>query len=110
MPEKTAAFCFNLYEESVEDSVYSAQLVACDKFDESDSDWACEECWSSEEDIFCIELSDETEKDRKAAQQIFTDMAVDYLTEGKYGKILSSKEAVGIGFVDGDIELLYRAK
>lgn len=110
MPEKTAAFCFNLYEESVEDSVYSTQLVACDKFDEGDPDWACEECWSSEEDVFCIELSDEAEKDRKAAQQIFTDMAVDYLTEGKYGKILSSKEAVGIGFVDGDIELLYRTK
>lgn len=110
MPDETKAFCFNLYEESAEDSVYSVQLVACEKFDADDPDWACEECWSSEEDIFCIELSDETERDRKAAQQIFTGMASDYLAEGKYGKILTSKEAVGIGFVDGDIELVYRAE
>lgn len=105
MPEKTAAYCFNLYEESVEDSVYSAQLVACDKFDENDPDWACEECWSSEEDIFCVELSDEAEKDRKAAQKLIKGWVEDYLESGKYSSIIGSKP-VGIGFVDGDLELI----
>ena len=107
MPDETVSFCFNLYEESVEDSVYAVQLVACEAFDENDPDWACEECWSSEEDIFCVELSDETEKDWKAAQKLITGWAEEYLERGKYASILTSKP-VGIGFVDGDVEIIHR--
>ena len=105
MPDETLAYCFNLYEESVEDSVYGVQLVACEAFDEEDSDRACEECWSSEEDIFCVELSDEDEKDWKAAQKLITGWAEDYLENGKYSSVIGSKP-VGIGFVDGDLELI----
>lgn len=105
MPERTAAYCFNLYEESVEDSVYGVQLVACDKFDPDDPDWACEECWSSEEDIFCVELSDEDEKDWKAALNLITGWVKEYLGNGRYSNILTIKP-VGIGFVDGDLELV----
>ncbi|MBQ3140156.1 MAG: hypothetical protein IJB68_11725 [Ruminococcus sp.] len=107
MPDETVSFCFNLYEESVEDSVYAVQLVACEAFDENDPDWACEECWSSEEDIFCVELSDEAEKDWKAAQKLITGWAEEYLERGKYASILTSKP-VGIGFVDGDLEIIHR--
>ena len=107
MPDETVSFCFNLYEESVEDSVYAIQLVACEAFDENDPDWACEECWSSEEDIFCVELSDEAEKDWKAAQKLITGWAEEYLGNGKYAGILTSKP-VGIGFVDGDVEIIHR--
>lgn len=105
MPDETISFCFNLYEESVEDSVYAVQLVACEAFDETDPDWACEECWSSEEDIFCVELSDEAEKDWKAAQKLITGWVEEYLGNGKYADILTSK-SVGIGFVDGDVEII----
>ena len=107
MPDETVSFCFNLYEESVEDSVYAVQLVACEAFDENDPDWACEECWSSEEDIFCVELSDEAEKDWKAAQNLIKGWAEEYLGNGKYANILTSKP-VGIGFVDGDLEIIHR--
>ncbi|MBR3901876.1 MAG: hypothetical protein IKJ60_10090, partial [Ruminococcus sp.] len=107
MPDETVSFCFNLYEESVEDSVYAVQLVACEAFDENDPDWACEECWSSEEDIFCVELSDEAEKDWKAAQKLITGWAEEYLERGKYASILTSKP-VGIGFVDGDVEIIHK--
>lgn len=105
MPDETVSFCFNLYEESVEDSVYAVQLVACEAFDENNPDWACEECWSSEEDIFCVELSDEAEKDWKAAQKLITGWVEEYLGNGKYADILTSKP-VGIGFVDGDVEII----
>lgn len=102
MPDETLAFCFNLYEESAEDFVYSVQLVACNKFDENDSDWACEEVWSSEEDIFCIELSDEQDKDWKSAQEIIKSWVIEYI---KACDILSAKP-VAIGFVDGELELI----
>ena len=102
MPAETLAFCFNLYEESADDCVYSIQLVACDKFDKDDSDWACEEVWSSEEDIFCIELSDEENKDHESAQELIKSWVLEYM---KDCEILSSKP-VAIGFVDGELELI----
>lgn len=105
MPAETKAYCFNLYEESLEDSVYSVQLIAADKFNENDSDWACEECWSSSEDVFCVELSDEKEKDWKAAESLIKGWTAEYLNSGKYGVILREKP-VGIGFVDGDLSML----
>lgn len=110
MPGESKAFCFNLYEESIEDYIYAVQLVACDKFDENDDDWACEECWSSEEDIFCVELSDEDKKDWKAAQNLISIWIKEYLENGKYSDILISRQAVGIGFVDGELELIYKGE
>lgn len=105
MPAETKAYCFNLYEESVEDSVYGVQLIAADEFDEDDWDWACSEVWSSGEDIFCVELSDEKEKDWKAAESLIKGWTGEYLNSGKYGGILREKP-VGIGFVDGDLSLI----
>ncbi len=105
MPDETASFCFNLYEESAEDYVYAVQLVACEQFSEADPDWACEECWSSEEDIFCVELSDEAEKDCESAQKLIKGWVNDYLGSGKYNHILTAKP-VGMGFVDGDLEII----
>lgn len=102
MPADTKAFCFNLYEESAEDSVYSVQLVACNAFDKNDSDWACEEVWSSEEDIFGIELSDEHDKDWAAAQELIKSWVQEYM---KNCDILSAKP-VAIGFVDGELEMI----
>ena len=30
-----------------------------------------------------------------------------YLSNGKYAELLKSKTGVGVGFVDGDLEILY---
>lgn len=107
MPEKTAAFNFNLYEESEEDSVYGVQLIAADRYDAEDGgEWACYEVWSSEEDIFCVSTSDEDDKSWQGAQKLITEMIYEYLENGKYGRILTSAQAVGIGFVDGDIDII----
>lgn len=110
IPDETAAFNFNLYEESAENSIYSIQIIAADNFDENDSDWACCEVWSSEEDIFCIELSDENDSSRNAAEKLITEMCEEYLESGKYREILLGTKAVGLGFVDGDLDIIYRAE
>lgn len=38
--------------------------------------------------------------------QIVESFITKYLQQGKYSKILSSKEGVGYGFVDGDLFLM----
>ncbi|MDE6427281.1 MAG: hypothetical protein K2K89_14255 [Ruminococcus sp.] len=104
MPENTKAFNFNLYEE--DDDVYSVQLIASDRFDLDDEEWAGYEVWSSEEDIFFVDASDEDNKSRQAFQKFITDMISDYIKQGAYGDVISFVP-VGIGFVDGEIDILY---
>ena len=108
MPEETKAFCFNLYEESDEDHIYGVQLIAAGKYDPDDADgeWACEEVWSCEENIFTVDTSDEENKGRVHAQELIKEMAEEYLRNGKYAGILNGVRAVAIGFVDGDLEII----
>ena len=108
MPDETKAFCFNLYEESDEDHIYGVQLIAAGAFDAADKegDWACDEVWSCEENIFTVETSDEDDTGWAHAQELIKEMVEEYLKNGKYADILSSAEAVAIGFVDGDLEII----
>ena len=103
IPPETAAFCFNLYED--EDNTWSMELVGTERFDLDDSDWACdeitnfdtrEEPFSWEKDAEWDEILDEV-----------VDALKQYLENGLYADILKSYAGVGVGFVDGDIEILY---
>jgi len=108
MPEATKAFCFNLYEESDEDHIYGIQLIAASEFDPADKegDWACEEIWSSEEDIFTVDTSDEEDTGWAHAQELFREMVEEYLKSGKYSDIINGADGVAIGFVDGELEII----
>ncbi|MBQ9898153.1 MAG: hypothetical protein IJM44_01700 [Ruminococcus sp.] len=109
IPGSAAAFCFNLYEESSEDSVWSVQLVAADKFSEDDGgDWACDEIWSSEEDVFLVSTADEEDSGRDFALTLIRELACGYIEEGAHGGVFQSCEGVGMGFVDGELEIIYK--
>lgn len=106
MPENTEAFCFNIYEE--EDETYGVQLIASDEFDENDGgDWACSEIWSSEEDIFYIDHSDEENAGKERGLEFISGLICDYLERGSYRNILLGAKAVAAGFVDGDLEIIH---
>ena len=108
MPEETKAFCFNLYEESDEDHIYGVQLIAAGAFDPEDKEgeWACDEVWSCEENIFSVDTSDEEDTGWAHAQELIKEIAEEYLKNGSFSAVLSGAEAVAIGFVDGDLELI----
>ncbi len=106
MPENTAAYNFNIYEE--DDETYGVQLIASDEFSEEDDDWACSEIWSSEEDIFYIDHSDEKDADRERGLEFISVLISDYLEKGGKSAKLKAVNAVGAGFVDGDLKIIYR--
>ena len=108
MPAETKAFCFNLYEESDEDHIYGVQLIAAGEFDPEDKEgeWACDEVWSCEENIFTVDTSDEEDTGWAHAQELIKEMIEEYLKNGKYAGILNESKAVAIGFVDGDLEII----
>lgn len=101
LPENAVALNFNLYEDG--DNWWSVELVATDRFDADDPDWACDEVFDTRENPY------EWEEDspwldilEKACGWVR-----EYMANGYHAEKISTYTAVGCGFVDGDIELLY---
>ena len=100
-PFNIVAVNFNIYEGS--NSTYDLQMIGVGEFDKEDEDWACEEIFSTKEDFFYIPITHEIENWEDGLSFI-TNIIQNYLETGAYAYILKKLQAVGIGFVDGDIE------
>lgn len=107
LPDDIIAVNFNLYEGS--NQTYDVQFVGCNRFDEEDDDWVCDEVYTTEEDVFFIPRPRDI-AEWKQGLEFITELTEKYLREGKYMDKLKSYTAVCIGFVDGDIDVLYRTK
>lgn len=112
MPDNTKAYNFNIYDELDEDGndarTYGIQLIASDEFDENDGgEWACSEIYSSQEDIFYIDHSDEDNIDSESGLEFICDLIREYLDNGEYSDKFLKVQAVGAGFVDGDIKIIF---
>ena len=79
LPENTKAFNFNLYEDG--DNWWSIELVATDRFDVLDQDWACDEIadFGTRDNPF----SWEEEADWNDIQEEMNNALKQYLEEGK---------------------------
>ena len=100
IPNDVVAFCFNLYEDV--NKSWTLELIGAKSFDATDSDWACDE-------VFTTRSNPLTWHDNKEWQNILmttTKILKDYLEKGKYGKELKARQGLAIGFVDGDLTLL----
>lgn len=106
LPSDVVAVNFNLYEGA--DQTYDIQLIGTDTFNEEDEDWVCEEIFTTGENVFLLPKTNSIENWEDGLSFI-RKMVEKYLENGKYANILKGLQAVGIGFVDGDIELLYQA-
>lgn len=94
---------FNIYEDG--DDAWSFEVVGTATFDESDSDWACDEItdFGTRENPFAWTAVSGWES---ILQEVFS-ILQEYLDNGKYSELLKSFNGVGVGFVDGDMEILY---
>ena len=102
MPAETQAYNFNIYEDGGEN--WSIELIAANSFDACNEDWACDEIFATRENPYEIVCAEDWEK----VLDIFTECVMEYLKTGKYAEKLKLAQAVGTGFVDGNIVLLYQ--
>lgn len=103
LPSDVDAINFNLYEDG--NNKWSVELVGTSTFDENSSDWACNEVYTTRDNPYVL-----TKKsDWKAIENLFTTFLLNYLERGKYAYILKECRGIGIGFVDGDLSILYEA-
>ena len=102
IPSVVKAFCFNLYED---DEGWSIELVGTESFRLDDEDWACDEIT----DFGTREkpLSWKEEADWKEVLSEVSSAIKQYLANGSYADILKSCTGVAVGFVDGNLEILY---
>ena len=95
------AINFNLYEDT--DNKWSIELVGTFSFDRDNDDWACDEVFATRDNPFMIER----ESDWKSMETFFIGLLNEYLSFGKYAGSLKKYQAIGRGFVDGDLHILY---
>ena len=100
LPENIEAFCFNLYEKG--NNVYAVEIIGSPTFDDTDEDWACDEVLNNRGYPLCWK----SDKSWEGVLEDTVALVKRYLKEGKYASLLLIKKGVGVGFVDGNIELL----
>lgn len=107
IPDEIVAFNFNLYEDfhPDRDKCWSMELVGTNSFNEDDEDWACDEVYDFGTRENPFSWTENTEWD------IILDKIVQilnrYMMNGLYADILKQYDGIGVGFVDGNIEILY---
>ena len=103
VPDEVIAFNFNLGED--DDNCWYMELVGTESFDFKDEDWACDEItdFGTRENPLTWHQKTTWKKIMKEAVAAI----MQYLEKGKYANILKSRKGVGVGFVDGDLEIVY---
>ncbi|WP_026600692.1 hypothetical protein [Methylomonas sp. 11b] len=108
MPEATVAFHFNLYEG--ETSVH-VQLMGTASFHAGEVPerdyWPGTETFTTGEEIFEIPFSVAGSEWQEWVTTSKT-MIAEYIANGARSKVLRSSLGVGIGFVDGDMHVLWQ--
>ena len=106
LPEGIAAFNINLY--GGPDSC-QAELVACPTFDPDDPDWATEDILTSPQPLFDIPYGTGKDNDWEHGLELAGQWLARYLASQSAGaRRLQAAEAVALGFVDGDLQLIWQ--
>ena len=98
LPAEAKALCLNLYE-SEDEGEFDAQLVACAAYDREDPDWACEDIFSTGEELFGF-----SSEDWEAALDLMLETMSEAIADGILPDAI---EYVAVGFVDGDLEEVF---
>ena len=101
--EEITAIAFNLYDN--EGDMWSLEVVGTSSFDAEDSDWACDEVtdFGTRDNPFVWKENAEWSDVLKKAESELSR----YLKDGKNAAKLLKLDGVGVGFVDGDMEIIF---
>ncbi|SDD46344.1 hypothetical protein [Aquimonas voraii] len=108
IPPATAAFHINLYEG--EESVH-VQIIGTESFTSGENPetdyWPGAETFTTGEDVFEIPFA-VAGSDWKEWLKTGTEMINSYIANGAQSRVLRCAKGVGLGFVDGDMYVLWQ--
>jgi hypothetical protein len=105
IPKGTIAFHFNLYEGV---GAFHVQLVGAAEFSRDDPDWPCAETFTTGEDILELPHSVVGTKWENCLE-VAKQLVQCYLAKGRRAAALRASRGVGVGFVDGDIDIVWES-
>ncbi len=103
IPKNVVALCFNLYESYD----WGCEIVGSERFDIEDDDWGCDEVtdfWTRDDEF----VWENEEVNWEGIQEEVSMIVCEYCSCGKYAYKIKRLEGVGVGFVDGDLKIVYR--
>jgi hypothetical protein len=103
---RIVAVKFNLHEGA--EQTYDIELIGCRSLGENDNNWDCDTTFTTKQ-LFSIPRTSEI-ADKKQGFSFITDLISEYIADGKYRDYLLQCIAVGVGFIDGDNEIIHRCK
>jgi hypothetical protein len=103
IPTETVAFHFNLYEGT--DSVH-VQLMGTDSFEGGEEYWPGRETFTTGEDIFEVPFESAGAEWPQWLESLKI-LVRAYIDSGSRSAVLRNSRGVGIGFVDGDMYVLW---
>lgn len=106
LPQEIIAFNFNLYE-GIDNTIH-IELIGADNYSENNNNWPCEAIFSWK-NIYKIK-NEYIWNERKEQLKFCTRLINQYLDKWKYYQILNNSKVITIGFVDWDLNIIYKSK
>lgn len=107
VPASVRAFSFNLYELQKDGSAFGVELIGSSDFDTEGSDWACDEVWAATPRMLAIPVAFSSHS-WEACLEAMKRMVIAAVDENNTCKVLKTREGIAVGFVDGDLELVWQ--
>jgi len=106
IPASVRAFSFNLCELDDDFSPFGVELIGSIRFDIEDSDWACDEVWAATPRMLEIPIAFSS-RSWEACLAGVKRLVVAAIDEDGAGEVFKAREGVAVGFVDGDLDLVW---
>ena len=106
VPASVRAFSFNLYELANTDWPFGVELIGCSDFDIEDSDWACENVWAATPRMLEIPVAFSS-RSWETCLAAVKQLVIAAAEEDSASDALKSREGIAVGFVDGDLDLIW---
>ncbi|VVE53118.1 hypothetical protein PAQ31011_04845 [Pandoraea aquatica] len=108
VPMSVRAFAFNLFElTNIDNAKFGVEIVGAGKFDQTDSDWACNEVWEPIDRVLRIPIIFSGDAWDDCLLAIRSLLRTLLEIDDDMTRVLKSREGVGIGFVDGDLHIVW---
>ncbi len=109
IPKSVKAFSFNLFEIAEDTgSKFSIELIGTSEFTPNNEDWACEEVWEPNRRSLAIPIEFSGENWKKCLNTMKENIIELIDSNETIAKVIKSREGVGLGFIDGDFEIIWK--
>jgi hypothetical protein len=109
IPIEVKGFSFNLDESAYEEGYeFGVEIIGAKRFDLNDEDWACDEIWKPKQRKIFIPISYSGENWEECLEKMKNLVLKILELDKSSAQKLKSREGIGIGFVDGNLEIIWK--